>query len=129
MRAYLPVTPSELRTFVENGLIRAADALIVNPKLSGDTDTDDQEELEFEASWEAAEKSREMQSDPDAMGFVLAVDLEQGQVGQVQGDEVSLLSDISWSQVQSLLLSESAEPELSWFAPQEIPSYLPQWSA
>lgn len=129
MRAYLPVTPSELRTFVESGLIRAADALIVNPKLSGDTDTDDQEELEFEASWEAAEKSREMQSDPDAMGFVLAVDLEQGQVGQVQGDEVSLLSDIPWSQVQSLLLSESAEPELSWFAPQEIPSYLPQWSA
>ncbi len=129
MRAYLPVTPSELRTFVENGLIRVADALIVNPKLSGDTDTDDQEELEFEASWEAAEKSREMQSDPDAMGFVLAVDLEQGQLGQVQGNEVSLLSDISWSQVQSLLLSESAEPELSWFAPQEIPSYLPQWSA
>lgn len=92
-------------------------------------DADDQEEQEFEVSWQAAVKSREMQADPNAMGFVLAVDLAPGQVGHVQGNEVGLLSDIAWSQVQSLLLSESQEKELSWFGPQEIPTYLPQWLA
>lgn len=129
MRAYLPVTPSELRAFVETGLFHAAHAFIVDPKLTADASVDDQEELEFEVSWQAAEKSRAVQSEQGSMGFVLAVELEEDQVGQIQGDEVSVTADISWSQVQSLLLSESDEPELSWFAPQEVPSYLPQWSA
>lgn len=131
MRAYIPITPMELQTLVETGSFHTAQGLIVDPQSSAgvEMDADDQEEQEFEVSWEAAVKSREMQADPHAMGFVLAVDLEPGQMGQVQGNNVGLLSDISWSQVQSLLLSESDEEELSWFGPQEIPTYLPQWLA
>lgn len=131
MRAYIPITPMDLQTFVESGSFFAAQGLIVDPQSSAgvEMDADDLEEEEFVVSWEAAVKSREMQADPHAMGLVLAVDLESGQMGQVQGNEVGLLSDISWSQVQSLLLSESDEEELSWFGPQEIPTYLPQWLA
>lgn len=131
MRAYLPITPPDLQTFVADGVFRAAHALIVEPDLQSNSDTasDDQEELEFEVSWDAAIKSRELQDDTKALGFALAIDLEVGQIGNIQGNEVGLLSEISWSQVQSLLLSESEEPELSWFAPQEIPTYLPQWLA
>lgn len=131
MRAYIPITPMDLQTFIESRSFFAAQGLIVDPQSSDgvEMDADDLEEEEFAVSWEAAVKSREMQADPRAMGFVLAVDLESGQMGQVQGNEVDLLSDISWSQVQSLLLSESDEEELSWFGPQEIPTYLPQWLA
>ncbi len=131
MRAYIPITPMELQTFAETGSLHTAQGLIVDPQSSAgvEMDADDQEEQEFEVSWEAAVESREMQADPHALGFVLAVDLEPGQMGQVQGNNVGLLSDISWSQVQSLLLSESDEEELSWFGPQEIPTYLPQWLA
>ncbi len=131
MRAYIPITPIGLRTFIESGSIYAAQGLIVDSQsfVGVEMDADDQEEQEFEVSWQAAVKSREMQPDPNAMGFVLAVDLAPGQVGHVQGNEVGLLSDIAWSQVQSLLLSESQEKELSWFGPQEVPTYLSQWLA
>lgn len=131
MRAYLPITPLQLQDLVTNASLHATQALVVDPESSEGTDSgaDDQEELEFDVSWQAAVRSREMQHDPKAMGFVLAIDLEQGQFGEIQGSDVALLSDISWPQVQSLLLSESEESELSWFAPQEIPTYLPQWLA
>lgn len=131
MRAYVAITPSELRSFLETGSFRATQVLIVDPASSESlgTNSDDQEELEFESSWQAAMESRAMQDSPGAPGLVLAVDLVREQLGEVEGDHVCLLSDISWSQVQSLLLSESEEPELSWFAAQEIPTYLPQWLA
>lgn len=116
---------------METGSFHATQALIVDPRSSEslETNPDDQEELEFESSWQAAEESRAMQDLPGALGLVLAVDLVQEQLGEIEGNQVCLLSDISWLQVQSLLLSESEEPELSWFAAQEIPTYLPQWLA
>lgn len=131
MRAYLAVTPSELQSFLVTGSFQTTKALIVDPANSGSLGTNsvDQEELEFESSWQAAEQSRAMQGSTGALGLVLAVDLVQEQLGEIEGNQVCLLSDISWSQVQSLLLSESEEPELSWFAAQEIPTYLPQWLA
>lgn len=73
--------------------------------------------------------SRQRQSSDDALGFVLAVDLEKGQAGNLEGDQVWLLSNLSLKQVQSLLVAESNEVELSWFAPQEIANYLPNWLA
>ncbi len=131
MRGYVAITPSGLQDFIETGSFHVTKALIVDPKNFGslETNSEDQEELEFESSWKAAEESRAMQSSPDALGLVLAVDLGQEQLGQIEGNQVGLLSEISWPQVQSLLLSESEEPELSWFAAQEIPTYLPQWLA
>ena len=131
MRAYVAITPSELQSFLNNGSFHALHAVIVDPKNSDDTaaTSDDQEELEFESSWNAAERSRGRQDSPHALGLALAVDLNQEQLGEIVGNQVGLLSNILWSQVQSLLLLESDEPELSWFAAQEIPTYLPQWLA
>lgn len=130
MRAYVAITPSELQGFIDSGSFKASKARIVNQTQSDDLepDADTEEELEFESSLQAAMQSRAMQG-PDALGMVLAVDLAADQVGSIQGNQVEVLSDLSWSQVQSLLLAESEEPELSWFAAQEIPTYLPQWLA
>lgn len=131
MRAYLPVTPQGLQAFLTSGTFHTDRAFVVDQSSleSNGATADDQEELEFEVSWHSAEKSREIQGGSAPFGFVLAVDLEPGQTRVAQADEVALLSDISWSQVQSLLVSESEEPELSWFAPQEVATYLPQWLA
>jgi len=131
MRAYVAITPPELQNFLEKGSFHAAQAFVLDPISSGDAGmtSDDQEEFEFELSWRAAEESRGMQGTSSAVGMALAVDLEQDQMGEVVGEHVGLLSNILWSQVQSLLISESEEPELSWFAAQEIPTYLPQWLA
>ncbi len=131
MRAYYPVTPQRLQVFLTSGSLQAERAFVVDQQLQGfdGENGDDEEELEFQASWAAATRSREIQGDSAKFGLVLALDLEPEQIGVVQADEVGLLTDLSWSQVQSLLVSESAEIELSWFAPQEIATYLPQWLA
>jgi hypothetical protein len=125
MRAYVPITPSEIQSFFTSGSLHVAQALSVvqGSSLDFEADPASQEEEEFELSWEAATESRELQGSAAANGYVLAVELLQ------HGSHVVLLSDISWGQVQSLLLAESEEEELSWFAVQEIPTYLPQWLA
>lgn len=131
MRAYVAITPLELQSFLSTGYFKATKALIADQTDSGDleSDSDTQEELEFESSWQAAMQSRAMQGSPEALGLVLAADLAPEQMGAIEGDHVGLLSDLLWAQVQSLLLAESEERELSWFAAQEIATYLPQWLA
>ena len=128
MRGYVALTPKELQDFINSGTFDTPSAFVASIDLEENLDVD-QEELEFEMSWLAAQESRGKQDLPEARGFVLAVDLVNDQVGEKKENQVSLLSPISWSQVESLLLSESDEPELSWFAAQEIPTYLPQWLA
>lgn len=131
MRGYIAITPSELEKFLNDGSFHALTAVIVEPASPEDSlaTSDDQEELEFESSWSATQQSRDRQVSSGALGLALAVDLNQEQLGEIVGNQVGLLSNILWPQVQSLLLSESDEPELSWFAAQEIPTYLPQWLA
>ena len=130
MRAYVVITPTELQDFIDSGSFKASKALIVTQSQSDvlESDSETLEELEFESSLQAAMQSRAIQG-PDALGMVLAVELVADQVGTIEANHVEVLADLSWSQVQSLLLAESEEPELSWFAAQEIPTYLPQWLA
>jgi hypothetical protein len=131
MRAYVAITPIELQDFFNSGSSTVDTALIVDQSNLEDHESNSEtlEELEFESSWEAALQSRAKQGSPGALGLVLAVDLGAEQIGAIEGNQVGLLSNLSWSQVQSLLLAESDESELSWFAAQEIPTYLPQWLA
>jgi hypothetical protein len=131
VRAYVAITPAGLQNFLESGSFHVAHALVVVPGSSLDFETDlvSQEEREFELSWAAAEESRGLQGSNSAWGFVLAIDLLPEQLGQIEDDHLVLLSDILWNQVQSLLLAESEEEELSWFAAQEISTYLPHWMA
>lgn len=131
MRAYVAITPTELQSFLDTGLFKATHVVIAHQLNSEnlESDSETQEELEFESSLEAALISRAVQANPRAIGLVLAVDLDDGQVGATEGNQVGLLSNLSWSQVQSLLVAESDLPELSWFAAQEISTYLPRWLA
>jgi len=128
MRAYVAITPPELQGFIDSGSFKVSNALIVNQIHFEDPESETEEELEFETSLQAAMQSRAMQG-AGALGMVLAIDLAANQLGATDGNQVEVLSDLFWPQVESLLLAESEEPELSWFAVQEIATYLPQWLA
>ena len=127
----MPITPAELQNFLNDGEFEVTEALIVEPGAlaAADLDETEQEELEFERSWNAALVSRQRQGSDQALGLVLAAELDREQAGKIEGDHVALLSKLEWTQVQSLLVAESEETELSWFAPQEIASYLSKWLA
>lgn len=127
----MPITPSELQDFLTDGEFEVTEALIVEPGalVAAHLDETEQEELEFERSWNAALISRQRQGFDQAFGFVLAAELSKEQAGKIEGDHVALLSKLEWAQVQSLLVAETEEAELSWFAPQEIEAYLLKWLA
>ncbi|HUW86769.1 MAG TPA: hypothetical protein VMW30_00110 [Candidatus Paceibacterota bacterium] len=129
MRAYIAVTTDELSALLEKDSFPFRTAFILTTEFAQANSELDEEELEFELSWSAAQASRSGQESPQAMGFVLAVDLAHGQIGDTVGDQVQLRSEIAWSQVESILVSESEEPELTWYASQELVTYLPTWKA
>lgn len=127
MRGYLAVTPEVLGEFVLNGKHRFASAFVTTRSFFHENSEVEEEEREFELSWLAAQESRTQQGSEESLGFVLAVDLLTAQTGDEHGNQIKLLSDVSWSQVESLLVAETAEPELTWYASQEIPEHIKQW--
>ena len=87
----------------------------------------DEEELEFELSWKAAEQSRGQELISNSRGYVLALEIEPQDVGAEDDCTVEATKPIMWSQVDSVLVADSEERELSWYAPQEVATYLPTW--
>jgi hypothetical protein len=58
---------------------------------------------------------------------VLAIEVEQSQIGESYEDSITLKSAITWSQIQCALLAYQGDEELVWFATQEIEIYCGEW--
>lgn len=129
MRAYLAVSTDELSALLDKGSFAFRTAFILTTAFAQANPELDEEELEFELSWLAAQTSRAEGKSPHALGFVLAVDLANEQLGETVGQQVQLQSEITWPQAESILVSESEDPELTWYASQELAAYLPAWKA
>lgn len=129
MRGYLATTPIELQEFVADGTFRFGSAFVTTRSFFDENPEVDEEEHEFELSWLAAQDSRIQQGSDESHGLVLAIDVTSAQSGSEVGNQIQLLSDVLWSQVESLLVAESAEPELTWYASQEIVTHLSHWLA
>lgn len=128
MRGYLGVTTVELTELLEKSSFNFSSAFVLDTEFARINPDLDEEELEFLLSWMAAQASRK-EGGPNSWGFVLAVDLESWQVGGKVGEDSVLLSEIMWSQVESILVAESDEPELTWYGAQELAIFLPAWKA
>jgi hypothetical protein len=127
VRGYLAVTPTVLGEFLAYGTHRFASVYVTTRQFFQEYPEVHEEEREFELSWLAAQDSRSQQGSDESLGFVLAVDLLGAQTGNEIGNEIELLSEISWLQVESLLVAETAEVELTWYASQEIAEHIRQW--
>ena len=127
MRGYIALTPKELATFLADGESRFERAFITTQAFFESNSEVDEEEREFELSCHAADESRALQGTRARVGLTIAVDLKSAQTGAEDGSQVLLLAPISWTQVEALLVAETLEPELTWYATQEIADVLPQW--
>jgi len=125
MRGYIPVTPKEIEEFASAGTFRFSHAYVMTTDYQRENVEEDHEELEFQLSYSAALESRERLQSQN--GFVLALDLELSQLGIENEDTIQLTADLRWSQVESVLVAESEEEELTWFAGQEVETQLPIW--
>lgn len=129
MRAYVPIAPQEIECFAKEGRYRFASAFALTPLFSRANLGADEEEMEFELSYLAAQSSRIKLSRKDGNGFALAVDLLESQKGAELEETVELVAAIDWAQVDSLLVVHSEEDELTWYGAQEVAEELPKWLA
>lgn len=125
MRGYLPVSPIEIEEFSSSGSFRCPYAYVMTSNFQRENVEEDHEELEFQLSYLAAQKSR--QGNGLGAGFVIALDLEEAQLGSEGAETIGLSAELRWDQVESVLVSDSDEEELTWYARQEVDTQLPGW--
>lgn len=125
MRGYLPVKPTEIRDFLSSGILHAPYGYVMTSAVQRENIDEDQEEIEFQMSYRAALDSRRRSARES--GFALAIDFEMAQLGVEKGETIELVGELRWDQVESVLVAESDEEELTWFASQEAEAQLPVW--
>lgn len=127
MRAYLAISQKELVAFIASKSFEAEGLFAPTPKfVSANTDCDE-EELEYLLSLAAGEVALDLRLSEKAPGIVLAIEVEPEQIGESYEDSITVLSAITWQQVQCALLAYQGDDELVWFATQEIEIHCGEW--
>jgi hypothetical protein len=128
MRAYLPITQRDLAAFLEHKTFDTNKLFAPTEQYISENDDCDEEELEYLLSLAAGEVALELRLSEKAPGIVLALEVEQSAIVQSDENLISLVSPITWDQVQCALLAFQGEDELVWFATQEIELHCGDWA-
>jgi hypothetical protein len=127
MRGYLPVTLSEVESFMSEGTLDALELYAPTIKfLTANSDLDE-EEVEFALSLLAAEEAVEIQEGEFA--FVLALEVPESCIAAEDELLISLKDKAQWEHVECLFQVTDGGEELTWFATQEISENLQKWRA
>jgi len=128
IRAYVPLTSSSLASLVADGrLAGPVKAHAVTPALRAELPGADEEELEYAATYAAADESWDLRGESDSpRRFVAAVDVPA--VTPLPDDitTVEVPEGITMTHIAALhcdtsdVTFEQLEGELAWFATQEI---------
>ena len=118
MRAYLPISPSDIALFISSKSINAA-------KL--DNVGHDDEEIEYMLSLLAASDAMELVDGNPKIGTLLALEIESKEIAVEETDSIVLTGELVWDRVECLftsVLDEEGDIELTWYATQEIEDQL-----
>lgn len=127
MRAYLAISQKDLAAFVVSKSIEIDELFAPTPQFVADNTDCDEEELEYLLSLAAGEEALDLRLSEKAPGIVLAIVVEQSQIGESYEDSITLNSAITWDQIQCALLAYQGDDELVWFATQEIEIHCGEW--
>jgi hypothetical protein len=127
MRAYLPISHSDLSGFLASQSFDADQVFAPTPAFISENLDCDEEEIEYLLSVLAGESALQLRVSQAGPGLVLAIELENSQCGESYEDSLTLTAPIMWSQVQCALLAHHGDDELIWFATQEIEQELDHW--
>ena len=127
MRAYLAISQKDLAAFVISKSIEVDELFAPTLQFVADNTDCDEEELEYLLSLAAGEEALELRLSEKAPGIVLAIEVEQAQIGESYEESITLNSAITWDQIQCALLAYQGDDELVWFATQEIEIHCGEW--
>jgi len=127
VRTYLPISHKELEDFLESKTLDVNLTYAPTPSFQEENDECDEEELEYLLSVIAGEKALDLCLTQKAPGIVLALEIDEQQIGETYADHITVTSAILWEQVQCALLAFRGDDELVWFATQEIEPHMNEW--
>jgi hypothetical protein len=127
MRAYLPISQSDLAKFLADQSYSAVQVFAPTSGFVNENLDCDEEEIEYLLSILAGESALDLRVSQNSPGIVLAIEVAEGQWSESLDDSILLSAPITWSQVQCALLAHEDDDELVWFATQEIAQELDSW--
>jgi hypothetical protein len=129
MRAYAGVTASEMKDFLESGILDVSDVYAATGVFIAHNGDLDEEEVEYTLSLVAAEDALDLVDENSGAACVLAFEIPDSNIESMHEMSVTLRAPLKWDEVEcAFLVSEDGE-ELTWFATQEISNNLNDWLA
>ena len=127
MRAYLPISASDIALFISSKSINAAKLYAPTIKFLTDNVGHDDEEIEYMLSLLAAHDAMQLVDGNPKIGTLLALEIESKEIAVEETDSIVLTGELAWDRVECLftsVLDEEGDIELTWYATQEIEDQL-----
>jgi hypothetical protein len=127
MRVYLGTTADEVNDFLTELTLDVPDLYAPTSIYRQSHPEMDEEEIEYSLSLLAAEDALDLESEGSGIPVVLAFEVSEDIL--IDFDEISGVPTraLHWKEVEAVFTVGDDIEDLTWFAPQEVPSLIEEW--
>jgi hypothetical protein len=127
MRVYVGTTADEVQEFLNELTLDLPDVYAPTEIFRSTHPEMDEEEIEYSLSLLAAEDALDLADENSGAPLVIAFEVAIDALSDF--DEISAVPNapLHWKSVEAVFTVGDDVEDLTWFAPQEVPSHIQEW--